>query len=176
MGTTLLSMGTLLLPSVSDISPQTLEALVKLAGVGTAGICILGLFVAGIITSTLPNDVSQAKLAAVKMFKNLCITVAIICLASSALASYFNLKKVDVAKQEATKAKNEVIEFKNENANLINRISLQDRQMNDTKAALEGDIMRLQQIIASQPAAVSMETRQTVERINATVREMRPVR
>jgi hypothetical protein len=157
MGTTLLFIGTLIKMAVSDISPETLEALVKIAGVGTAGICVLGLFVAGIITSMLPNDVSEAKLAAVRMFKNLCITTALICLASTVLTSYFNNKKVVKAEEQATNTRNEYVQKVD--------------GLMQSKNMLEADVNRLKEMIAQQPA-VSMEAKQMLLNIDATVKSM----
>ena len=52
------------------------------------------------IVKSLPNDVSTGKLTAVRMYKNLCITVALICAVSGVLNAYFNMKKIQDAKSE----------------------------------------------------------------------------
>jgi hypothetical protein len=140
-----------------DIPSQTLEVLVKLAGLGTAGICILGLFVAGYITAKLPDDVSPTKLKAVKMFKNLCITTALICLVAGALTSYFNTKKVEQARNEAENIKGVYM-----------------RQINDlsqSRNILEDDVNHLRIIIAAQPSS-TLESKATLQRIDQTIKSM----
>jgi hypothetical protein len=83
-----------------ETQSSTLNLLVKLASLGTAGISIIGIFYSGMIVKSLPNDVSTGKLTAVRMYKNLCITVALICAVSGVLNAYFNMKKIQDAKSE----------------------------------------------------------------------------
>jgi hypothetical protein len=140
-----------------DIPSQTLEVLVKLAGLGTAGICVLGLFFAGYITANLPDNVSPARLKAVKMFKNLCITTALICLASGVLTSYFNTKKVNQARNDAENVKSAYM-----------------RQINDlsqSKNILEADVNHLRTVIAAQPSS-SQESKMMLQKIDQTIRSM----
>jgi len=50
-----------------ETQADTLDLIVKLASLGTAGISILGIFYTGIIVKSLPNDVTSGKLSAVRM-------------------------------------------------------------------------------------------------------------
>ena len=89
-----------------ETQTDTLDLIVKLASLGTAGISILGIFYTGIIVKSLPNDVTSGKLSAVRMYKNMCIVVAIICAISGGLNAFFNMQKVMDAKDSMAKIEN----------------------------------------------------------------------
>ncbi len=84
---------------------ETLDALVKLASLGTAGICIFAIFFMGTGIFRLPNDTSEIKALLMKKYMNVCIFIAIICMISGVANSYFNMNKVKIAEIKAEAAK-----------------------------------------------------------------------
>jgi cell division protein FtsL len=85
-----------------DNETNVLEVLVKLASLGAAGIGIVGIFYTAIIVRGLPNDVTPAKLASVKLLTKLCIITVIVCGISGVCNSYFSMKKIQDAKNQTT--------------------------------------------------------------------------
>jgi hypothetical protein len=84
---------------------QTLEVLVKLASIGTAGVCVLSVFLIGFTIFKLPNDTPEWKPELLKKFINACIIIALITAVSGSLNAYFNINKV----AEADKATSEMV-------------------------------------------------------------------
>ena len=140
-----------------ETQTQTLELLVKLASVGTAGICILGIFYTGIIVKSLPNNVSPTKLTAVRMYKNMCIVIAIICSVSGGLNAYFNMGKIKDAKKNA--------------AEIENQYTQQADSLLISKDAIDKDLMELNRILENQQGA-SSEVSRVLSRITTNVNSM----
>jgi hypothetical protein len=84
---------------------QTLEVLVKLASIGTAGVCVLSVFLIGFTIFKLPNDTPEWKPELLKKFINACIIIALITAVSGSLNAYFNINKV----AEADRATAEIV-------------------------------------------------------------------
>jgi Zn-dependent protease with chaperone function len=84
---------------------QTLEVLVKLASIGTAGVCVLSVFLIGFTIFKLPNDTPEWKPVLLKKFINACIIIALITAVSGSLNAYFNINRV----AEADKATAEMV-------------------------------------------------------------------
>jgi hypothetical protein len=82
---------------------EGLEQLVKLASFGTAGVCVLAVFIIGISIFRLPNNTSKEKVSLIKTFMNMCIIVAVICAISGGTNAYFNYNKIAEAKDESTR-------------------------------------------------------------------------
>jgi len=82
----------------------SLELLVKLASFGTAGVCVLAIFLIGNAILKLPNDAPKWKPDLMKKFINACILIAVITTISGGLTAYFNQGKVQVADEKAKEA------------------------------------------------------------------------
>ncbi len=140
-----------------ETQANTLDLIVKLASLGTAGISILGIFYTGIIVKSLPNDVKSGKLSAVRMYKNMCIVVAIICAISGGLNASFNLQKVIDAKDSMTK-------FENNYTNQADSLDI-------IRRAIVSDLTELKQMLADEPCDQT-KTAELMQRINANVNSM----
>lgn len=145
-----------------ETQTSTLELLVKFASLGTAGISIIGIFYTGIIVKSLPNDVSASKLSAVRMYKNLCITVAFICAVSGGLNAYFNMKKIQDAK--------------NDTKTIENQYEIQADSLRVSKEAIGKDLIYLREMLVNQQVPLT-EASTILNRINSNVNSMvlRPV-
>jgi hypothetical protein len=73
------------------------DLLVKLASFGTAGVCILAIFIIGYSIFKLPNDVPNWKPELMKKFINASIIIAVITAISGGLNAYFNQQKIQEA-------------------------------------------------------------------------------
>jgi cytochrome bd-type quinol oxidase subunit 1 len=78
---------------------EGLEQLVKLASFGTAGVCVLAIFIIGISIFKLPNNTSKEKVSLIKTYMNMCIIIAVICTVSGTANAYFNLNKINEANE-----------------------------------------------------------------------------
>ncbi|MBN2863356.1 MAG: hypothetical protein JXN62_09360 [Bacteroidales bacterium] len=136
---------------------ETLDLLVKLASLGTAGICIVGIFYTGLIVKSLPNNVSDAKLTAVRMYKNMCIVIAIICSISGGLNAFFNMGKIQDAKQETVE--------------IENRYSRQADSLMMSKDEIGKDLLELNRILEDQPGT-SSEASRVLNRISTNINSM----
>ena len=76
------------------------EQLVKLASIGTAGVCVLAIFFIGISIYKLSNDVPESKVTLLKTFMYTCVFIALICGTSGVANAYFNQNKVKVAENK----------------------------------------------------------------------------
>jgi len=83
---------------------ETYELLVKLASIGTAGVCVLAIFLIGTSIMRLKADTPEWKVSLMKKFMNTCIIIAIICTVSGGANAYFNQNKIQAAKEEAEEA------------------------------------------------------------------------
>lgn len=140
-----------------ETQTDTLDLIVKLASLGTAGISILGIFYTGIIVKSLPNDVSSEKLSAVRMYKNMCIVVAIICAISGGLNAFFNLQKV--------------MDAKNSMAKIENNYTNQSDSLEIIRSAIVSDLTELKQMLADEPFDLTV-TSEVMQRINANVNSL----
>lgn len=82
----------------------SLDLLVKLASFGTAGVCVLAIFLIGNAILRLPNDAPKWKPDLMKKFINACILIAVITTISGGLTAYFNQGKIQVADEKAKEA------------------------------------------------------------------------
>lgn len=120
-----------------DTPNLTLDLIVRLASLGTAGISVFGIFYTGIIVKSLPNNVSEGKLSAVRMYKNMCIVIAIICALSGALNAFFNMQKVQDAKNDV--------------AEIESSITNQADSLKQSREAIGRDLDELMKILEEQP-------------------------
>ena len=137
-----------------ETQTDTLDLIVKLASLGTAGISILGIFYTGIIVKSLPNDVTSGKLSAVRMYKNMCIVVAIICAISGGLNAFFNMQKVMDAKDSMAKIEN----------NYTNQAD----SLDIIRSAIVSDLTELKHKLADEPCEQTA-TSEIIQRINENV-------
>ena len=79
---------------------ETLEQLVKLASLGTAGVCVLAVFLIGTSIFRLGNDTPEWKVSLMKKYMNTCIIIAFICTISGGANAYFNQNKIKVAEKD----------------------------------------------------------------------------
>lgn len=140
-----------------ETQADTLDLIVRLASLGTAGISILGIFYTGIIVKSLPNDVSSGKLTAVRMYKNMCIVIAIICAISGGLNAYYNQQKVRDAKENV--------------ARIENRYLNQADILNTAKEAISNDLTELSQILIDKPFD-QQTARDLLQKIDADVNSL----
>lgn len=78
----------------------SLDFLVKLASFGTAGVCILAIFLIGSAIIKLPNDSPSWKPQLMKRFISACIIIAGITAVSGGLNAFFNRGKIVEADQK----------------------------------------------------------------------------
>jgi biotin synthase-related radical SAM superfamily protein len=83
---------------------ENLDFLVKLASFGTAGVCVLAIFLIGIAIPKLPNDTPAWKAKLMRTYMTTCIIIAVICGVSGAANAYFNQQKIVKAQDEADSA------------------------------------------------------------------------
>ncbi len=140
-----------------ETQADTLDLIVKLASLGTAGISILGIFYTGIIVKSLPNDVTSGKLSAVRMYKNMCIVVAIICAISGGLNAFFNLQKVMDAKDSMAKIEN----------NYTNQAD----SLDIIRSAIVSDLAELKQKLTDEPCEPTVAS-EIIQRINANLNSL----
>ena len=140
-----------------ETQADTLDLIVRLASLGTAGISILGIFYTGIIVKSLPNDVSSGKLTAVRMYKNMCIVIAIICALSGVLNAYYNQQKVKDAKENV--------------AQIESRLISRADSLNKIKDIIVRDLSELSRVLAGQPCDQTI-TAGILQRINADMNSM----
>jgi hypothetical protein len=82
---------------------ESLESLVKLASFGTAGVCVLAIFIIGTSIFKLSNDTPEWKVSLMKKYMNVCVVIAIICTISGIANAYFNRAKIVAANEKVDK-------------------------------------------------------------------------
>ena len=136
---------------------NVLELLVKLASLGAAGIGIVGIFYTAVIVKGLPNDVTERRILSIKLLTRLCIITVIVCGISGVLNSYFNLKKIQVAKNqlsEVTKQYDSELnnlqkskaEINNEINELRTKLSTSAATPQEIASALDNTILKVNSI------------------------------
>jgi hypothetical protein len=78
--------------------------LVKLASIGTAGVCVLAIFIIGTSIMRLKSDTPEWKVSLMKKYMNTCIWIAVICMISGGANAYFNQNKIKTANDAADAA------------------------------------------------------------------------
>ncbi len=142
---------------------QTFEVLVKLASFGTAGVCVLSVFIIGFTIFKLPNDTPEWKPMLLKKFINACIIIALITATSGSLNAYFNHKKVNEADKATAKMVNEYEKVATEFTNLQSELmSRPEENLNaivpfapESETAMEADTETIdEEILKFQPRTV----------------------
>lgn len=98
------------------------DLLVKLASFGTAGVCILAIFIIGYSIFKLPNDTPKWKPVLMKKFINASIIIAVITAVSGGLNAYFNQQKIQNADQGTANVANEYDKLKENYDKLYEKI------------------------------------------------------
>lgn len=98
------------------------DLLVKLASFGTAGVCILAIFIIGYSIFKLPNDAPNWKPDLMKKFINASIIIAVITAVSGGLNAYFNQQKIQSADQGTANVANEYDKLKENYDKLYEKI------------------------------------------------------
>jgi hypothetical protein len=79
---------------------QNLDVLVKLAGIGTAGVCVLAIFLIGTTILKLPKDSPPWKAKLMQRFMVVCVIIAVISALSGGANAYFNREKIRMAESD----------------------------------------------------------------------------
>jgi hypothetical protein len=81
-----------------------LDTLVKLANLGTSGICVLAIAWGGYQFQKIPNDAPPIRYETLKSFFNLCILIAITSAVTGLLSAYFNRQQIVTERSRANAA------------------------------------------------------------------------
>ena len=98
------------------------DLLVKLASFGTAGVCILAIFIIGYSIFKLPNDAPAWKPDLMKKFINASILIAVITTVSGGLNAYFNQQKIQEADRGTVRVASEYDNLKENYNQLFEKI------------------------------------------------------
>ncbi len=132
----------------------TLELLVKLASFGTAGVCLLAVFLVGKSILGLPKETPSWKVRLMRRYLNFCIIMAIISALSGAANAYFNQNKIRVAEQRFNVLRN-------------NYEAERSRQMADNKE-MENNLVSLRGLLQKQKVATP-EANATLDKLDSKV-------
>jgi flagellar biosynthesis GTPase FlhF len=154
----------------------TLEMLVKLASFGTAGVCILAVFIVGKYILALPADSPSWKVKLMRRYQNMCIIIAVISMVAGGVNAYFNGAKIQKAQNEADTAINKA-DSTAASAQLIKDEYQIERQKTE---AFKADMTRRLDLIQSQimqNPSVPQEAKSNLNTLKVQTREfrMRPV-
>ena len=86
------------------MTSEFLDTLVKLANLGTSGICVLAIAWGGFQFQKIPNDAPPIRYETLKSFFNLCILIAVISAATGLLSAYFNRQQIVTERNRADTA------------------------------------------------------------------------
>ena len=98
------------------------DLLVKLASFGTAGVCILAIFIIGYSIFKLPNDAPAWKPELMKKFITASILIAVITAVSGGLNAYFNQQKIQEADRGTVRVASEYDNLKENYNQLFEKI------------------------------------------------------
>jgi cytochrome bd-type quinol oxidase subunit 1 len=133
---------------------EGLEQLVKLASFGTAGVCVLAIFIIGISIFKLPNNTSKEKVSLIKTYMNMCIIIAVICTVSGVANAYFNLNKINEANENFAQMTSA---YENE----TKKVDAEKTELNSTINLLRDQLQHSNQLSPS----VSLTLRNTEQKI-----------
>jgi hypothetical protein len=143
----------------------TLELLVKLASFGTAGVCVLAVFIVGKYILALPKDSPDWKVSLMRRYQNMCIFIAVISFLAGGVNAYFNQGKIETANTKAEKAEKTTTVVQD-------RYTVEQQKLEVFKTAVTEQLQKLQDQIARNPT-VSEETKSSVRELNLQAREFR---
>jgi len=139
---------------------SSLDALVRIASAGTAGICVLIVFVSGFLIWKLPDSGAEAKISLIKMYMITCIVLAVLSSASGIANFLIKQENVDEAVNEKEKAEMKTEEIASFVAEEIPKI----KKVNE-------DLQRTREMIAENPGRneeLNLETQKTLDSASRT--------
>ncbi len=138
-----------------EVGSEVWEQLVKLASFGTAGVCVLIVFIVGVCIMRLPSDTSALKVSLIKWYMTVCTIIAFISAGSGIANAYFNREKLVVANRQIGIANQQIEEAETqaETARIEQQATLEVLERNraeidDTKLALSRIISDLEPVSA----------------------------
>ncbi len=148
------------------IDPATLDQLVKLAALGTSGICVLALVLIGMLIHNIPEE-HRERHRSVRMYMWICVIIALISAGSGAANAYYNHEKIEKESAAKKAAINEVSQIRSETAAKTEEFKRQESALNHQLAEqkkanelLMGQVKSLG-AFASSPIFVSVEGKLT---------------
>jgi hypothetical protein len=112
------------------------DALVRLASLGTSGVCVLAVFLMGVIIWKLPNNTPPWKAALMKNYLYICLAIAIVSALSGGANAYFNREKVLLAQLQAQQAEETVVKHQAAIQETNNALVEVRRQLNGMNVAV----------------------------------------
>jgi hypothetical protein len=103
---------------VASFDSNLLDTLIKLASLGTSGICIFAIFWIGYLISRLAAPVDPGLVATYRFYMITCLLIAVISATSGGLNAYFNRQQIVTLRQETT-GLSEKLASANENASSL---------------------------------------------------------
>lgn len=122
---------------------ETFESLVKLASLGTSGVCVLIVFIIGGNLFRLKNDTPEWKVSLIKKFMNTCMIIAIITGISGGANAYFNYNKAKIAKDDFIELGNR---YEKESAYWNNQKTQLESQLSSIKRSMQQNILSIHEI------------------------------
>ena len=116
---------------------QALDTLVKLASLGTAGICVVIIVATGLLIYKLPKGTADNKISLINTYIKANVIIAIICAISGVTNAYFNHGKI--------------VEAQSETAALQDSITKQINIWENEKSTLENSINSIKSSVQNQP-------------------------
>ena len=136
---------------------ENLELLVKLASFGTAGVCVLAIFLIGTSLVRLGNDTPEWKAKLMGKFMNTCIIIAIICTISGSANAYFNQNKIARAREDFTE--------------VLNKYEEEVEQLEGKKKQLNEEIQSLQRSL-ERSSSTDPEVKEQVKSLKSRVDQL----
>jgi hypothetical protein len=93
---------------MEPITDGMLDTLVKLAAIGTSGLCVLFVFWCGSLVKNLPDNTSQGKISVVKHYMTVCLIMAVITGLSGGANAFFNRNAVVSAENKVAESRKEL--------------------------------------------------------------------
>ena len=93
---------------MENVTDNLLDTLVKLAAIGTSGLCVLFVFWCGSLVKNLPDNASDGKVSLVKYYMTICLIMAVITGISGGANAYFNRQAVVVAETKVADSRKDL--------------------------------------------------------------------
>ncbi len=93
---------------MDSVTDGMLDTLVKLAAIGTSGLCLLFVFWCGNLVRSLPDSASEGKISLVKHYMTVCLIMAVITGLSGGANAFFNRHAVVVAETKVAEGRKEL--------------------------------------------------------------------
>jgi hypothetical protein len=93
---------------MESVTDNLLDTLVKLAAIGTSGVCLFFVFWCGHLVKNLPDNASAGRISVVKHYMTVCVAMAVITGLSGGANAYFNRHAVVVAETKVADTRKEL--------------------------------------------------------------------